>query len=308
MEILKNFIRLLERLYVVSISSFRHKAVMIREVLDLLAVKPGGKYIDCTLGSGGHSYAILEASNPDGILVGIDRDPFAIEEAIKNLQFYGDRFIPIHGNFANLTDLVSRTGIDSFDGILFDLGVSSIQLDNPDRGFSFNKDGPLDMRMDQSTQLTAYQIVNSFPLDKLEYIFRELGEEKLSSKIAKAIVEYRKKKEISTTKELANLIASIVKKKTKKHPATKVFMALRIYINNELENLESALQQAVSLLKSGGRLCVISYHSLEDRIVKGFFKKSGQRIINTSVITPTREEILENRRARSAKLRGLEKL
>ncbi|HRU32060.1 MAG TPA: 16S rRNA (cytosine(1402)-N(4))-methyltransferase RsmH [bacterium] len=292
----------------ISISSFAHKAVMLDEVLNVLLVKPGGRYIDCTLGSGGHSYAILDASNPDGILVGIDMDPYAIDEARRNLSFYGDRFIPIQGNFVNLIELVSRTGIDKFDGILFDLGISSIQLDNSERGFSFNKDGPLDMRMDPSIKITAHQIVNSFPMEKLESIFREFGEERSSYKIARAIVEYRKKKEISTTKELADLISSVVKRKTKIHPATRVFMALRIYINNELDNLRNALEQAVCLLKPGGRLCVISYHSLEDRIVKRFFKGSGCRIIGKSVITPTRDEILVNRRARSAKLRGLEKL
>jgi 16S rRNA (cytosine1402-N4)-methyltransferase len=162
--------------------------------------------------------------------------------------------------------------------------------------------------MDPSIKITAHQIVNSFPMEKLESIFREFGEERSSYKIARAIVEYRKKKEISTTKELADLISSVVKRKTKIHPATRVFMALRIYINNELDNLRNALEQAVCLLKPGGRLCVISYHSLEDRIVKRFFKGSGCRIIGKSVITPTRDEILVNRRARSAKLRGLEKL
>lgn len=291
-----------------SVSSFTHKPVMVNEVLSVLAVKPGGKYIDCTLGSGGHSYAILEVSSPDGVLVGIDRDPRAIEEAKRNLASYGSRFIAIQGNFSNIKDLISNIGINDFDGILFDLGISSIQLDNPERGFSFNQDGPLDMRMDPYIQLTAYQIINSFPADRLEYIFRELGEERLASKIARAIVEYRKKKDISTTGELADLVSSVVKWRGRIHPATRVFMALRIYINNELENLKNALDQAVSLLKPGGRLCVISYHSLEDRIVKRFFRESGYKIIGDSVITPTREEILENRRARSAKLRGLEKL
>lgn len=289
-------------------SKLLHKPVMVEEVIKLMDVKPGGFYLDCTLGGGGHSLAILEHSSPDGYLVGIDRDPIAIAKAEEVLSQYKGRFTLILGNFAYLSELISKTGMDRFDGILFDLGLSSIQLEDPERGFSFNRDGPLDMRMDPNIPLTAHQIVNTFSLDKLEGIFRDLGEESFAHKIAKAIVEYRKKKEISSTKELAEIISSIVKRRGRIHPATKAFMALRIFINSELENLKKALTQALSLLKPKGRLCVISYHSLEDRIVKNFFRESGERIITASVIKPSREEILNNRRARSAKLRGLEKL
>ncbi len=285
-----------------------HKPVMVEEVIRLMDVKPGGLYLDCTLGGGGHSLAILKYSSPDGYLVGIDRDPMAINIAEEILSEYRGRYTLISGNFVNLRELISKAGFDKFDGILFDLGVSSIQLDDPERGFSFAKEGPLDMRMDQNIPLTAHQVVNTFPQDRLEYIFREFGEEPFAHKIARAIVEYRKGKEISSTKELTDIISSVIRKRGKIHPATRVFMALRIYINNELENLENALSQAISLLRPKGRLCVISYHSLEDRIVKKFFKESGEKIITSSVIKPRREEILDNRRARSAKLRGLEKI
>ncbi|MCX7794922.1 MAG: 16S rRNA (cytosine(1402)-N(4))-methyltransferase RsmH [bacterium] len=289
-------------------SKLLHKPVMVEEVIRLINVHPGGFYLDCTLGCGGHSLAILEHSSPDGYLVGIDRDPVAIAIAEEILSQYKGRFTLILGNFVYLSELISKTGIDSFDGILFDLGVSSMQLEDPERGFSFSKDGPLDMRMDPNLSLTAHQIVNTFSLDELENIFKNLGEEPFAYKIARAIVEYREKKEIASTKELAEIVSSVVKRRGKIHPATRVFMALRIYINSELENLQKALNQAVSLLKSGGRLCVISYHSLEDRIVKKFFRESKEKIITKSVIKPTREEILTNRRARSARLRGLEKL
>lgn len=285
-----------------------HKPVLVEEVIKLMEVKPGGLYLDCTLGGGGHSLAILEHSSPSGYLVGIDRDPMAISIAEDILSEFKGRYTLILGNFAHLTELISKTGFDKFDGILFDLGISSLQLEEAERGFSFSKDGPLDMRMDPSIKLTAYQIVNIFPIDKLECILRDFGEEPHAHKIARAIVEYRRKKEIRSTKELADLISSVVKKRGKIHPATRVFMALRIYINDELENLKKALSQAVSLLNPKGRLCVISYHSLEDRIVKNFFKESGEKIITPSVIKPSRDEILNNKRARSAKLRGLEKI
>ncbi len=289
-------------------SKLLHKPVMVEEVIKLMDVKPGGFYLDCTLGGGGHSLAILKHSSPNGYLVGIDRDPIAISEAENVLSEYKGRFTLILGNFANLSELISKTGIERFDGILFDLGISSIQLENSERGFSFSNDGPLDMRMDPDISLTAHQVINTFSLEELESIFRNLGEEPFAHKIADAIVAYRKKKEISSTKELAEIISSVVKRRGKIHPATRAFMALRIYINDELGNLKKALIQALSLLKSKGRLCVISYHSLEDRIVKNFFRESRERIITKSVIKPSREEILNNRRARSARLRGLEKL
>ena len=289
------------------VSDVTHKPVMLKEVLDILQPKPGGRYIDCTIGDGGHSKAILEKSSPDGILVGIDRDPISIERSRINLAQYKDRIILVQGNFSSLCSLVGPTNIDKFDGILFDLGVSSVQLATPDRGFSFNIDGPLDMRMDMSIPITAHQIVNSYSLEKLFDIFWNFGEERYSRVIAKAIVDYRKKKEISSSKELADLISKVVKRRGRIHPATKVFMALRIYINRELENLREAIPQAISLLAPGGRLCIISYHSLEDRIVKNMFKESGEKVITQSPIKLTREELISNRRARSARLRGLEK-
>lgn len=289
------------------VSDVTHKPVMLKEVLDILQPKPGGRYIDCTIGDGGHSKAILEKSSPDGILVGIDRDPISIERSRINLAQYKDRIILVQGNFSSLCSLVGSTNIDKFDGILFDLGVSSVQLATQDRGFSFNIDGPLDMRMDMSIPITAHQIVNSYSLEKLFDIFWNFGEERYSRVIAKAIVDYRKKKEISSSKELADLISKVVKRRGRIHPATKVFMALRIYINRELENLREAIPQAISLLAPGGRLCIISYHSLEDRIVKNMFKESGEKVITQSPIKLTREELISNRRARSARLRGLEK-
>ncbi|MGC8890186.1 MAG: 16S rRNA (cytosine(1402)-N(4))-methyltransferase RsmH [bacterium] len=288
-------------------SEVLHQPVMLREVLEILQPKPGGRYIDCTLGDGGHSKAILEASSPDGFLLAIDRDHISIERARENLSQYRDRIMIIQGNFSNLLSLVAPTGIDRFNGILFDLGVSSVQLADSERGFSFNIDAPLDMRMDEGISITACEIVNSYPLEKLIDIFWNFGEERFSRPIAKAIVEYRKKKEILSSKELADIVSKVIKRKGRIHPATKIFMALRIYINGELENLKEAIPQAISLLAPGGRLCVISYHSLEDRIVKNIFRESGEKILTQSPIKPHHEELLSNRRARSAKLRGLEK-
>ncbi len=260
-----------------------HIPVLLNEALEALRVKPGGKYIDCTYGGGGHSRAIEKAG---GVVLGIDQD--------------AEAKAPVHGNFAHLQQIAQDHGFDPVSGILFDLGVSSHQLETDYRGFSFNKDAPLDMRMDPETQtVTAADLVNAGGESELANLFWRFGEERASRAIAKAIVA---KRPITTTNQLAEIILR-VRHKTKAdrtHPATRIFQALRIAVNDELAGLETALPQAVELLKPGGRLVVISFHSLEDRIVKKFMQKS-------TVITPTDEEVRNNPRSRSAKMRIYEK-
>ncbi|MDO8515154.1 MAG: 16S rRNA (cytosine(1402)-N(4))-methyltransferase RsmH [bacterium] len=258
-----------------------HIPVLLNEVVELLQVKKGGRYIDCTYGGGGHTKGIEAAG---GIVLGIDQDPEA--------------HAPIHGNFAHLKEIAIANGFDQVDGILMDLGVSSHQLETNYRGFSFNKVGNLDMRMDQTGQtVTALDLINAGSEKELAKIFREFGEENFAGPIARAI----KKSNIQTTDDLAEVILRVRHTKDRTHPATRVFQALRIAVNDELNSLKEALPQAVELLKPGGKLAVISFHSLEDRIVKKFMGKS-------EIVTPTDEEIARNPRARSGKLRIYEKI
>lgn len=263
-----------------------HIPVLLNEVLEALNVKPGEKYIDCTYGGGGHFLGIEKAG---GIVLGIDQDPEAKA--------------PVHGNFAHLKNIAQEHGFDPVSGILFDLGVSSHQLETDYRGFSFNKDAPLDMRMDQTLGPTAADLVNAGSESELANLFWKFGEERFAKAIAREI----KKTKIETTDQLAKAVlrARPARKagrgKDRTHPATRIFQALRIAVNDELAGLESALPQAVELLKPGGKLVVISFHSLEDRIVKNFMKKS-------ELITPTDEEVSENPRSRSAKMRVYEKI
>lgn len=260
-----------------------HIPVLLNEVLQALSVKPGEKYIDCTFGGGGHSKAIEQAG---GIVLGIDQDPEAQA--------------PVRGNFAHLKEIADMAGFHPVSGVLFDLGVSSHQLETDYRGFSFNKEAKLDMRMDQTIGLTAADLVNAGSEKELANLFFKYGEEQDSRKIAKAIVENRP---IQTTNQLAKIILRVSHrgKNDRTHPATRVFQALRIAVNDELNSLEAALPQALELLKPGGKLAVISFHSLEDRIVKNFMKKS-------LLIRPTEQEIENNPRARSGKLRVMEKI
>ena len=295
----------------------RHKPVLLNEVLDLLNCAPGKVFVDCTVGTGGHAEAILKRIGEGGKLVGIDCDDAAIKIVKRQFQGFGNRFIPVHDNFVNIEVILHKLGIGFVDGILLDIGISSHQLGDPARGFSFAGDGPLDMRMDRSSGKTAGELINRLPEKKLVEIFGNFGEERYARRIAKRIVELRKKKSIQRTRELASLVCSVYRSRGRIHPATRTFQALRINVNSELERLSSVLERAVCLLAPGGRICVISYHSLEDRIVKNeFLRLSKSRendmarlsIITKKPLVPSREEVLSNRRARSAKMRVAERV
>ena len=293
----------------------QHKPVMCEEVLSILNPSDGCVYLDGTLGAGGHSRKILESA--DCSVIGIDKDPTAIELCRDLEKQYGNKFLSINGSFGNLSQHLNSIGINKIDGILLDLGTSSMQLGTPERGFSFQFDAPLDMRMTQTGE-RAYDIINSLSEDSLADIIFYFGEERRSRKIAKAIVNKRKIKKIKTTFDLNEIILSVKKANNKKiHPATKTFQALRIYINNELKDLYDALISIEKVLSEKGRLVVISFHSLEDRIVKNFIKensiplrkydpKNPDKIFvyeNRKVIKPSEYEVKKNRRSRSAKLR-----
>ena len=293
----------------------QHKPVMCEEVLSILNPSDGCVYLDGTLGAGGHSRKILESANCS--VIGIDKDPTAIELCRDLEKQYGNKFLSINGSFGNLSQHLNSIGINKIDGILLDLGTSSMQLGTPERGFSFQFDAPLDMRMTQTGE-TAYDVINSLSENSLADIIFYFGEERSSRKIAKAIVNKRKIKKIKTTFDLNEIILSVKKANNKKiHPATKTFQALRIYINNELKDLYDALISIEKVLSEKGRLVVISFHSLEDRIVKNFIKensiplrkydpKNPDKIFvyeNRKVIKPSEYEVKKNRRSRSAKLR-----
>lgn len=284
---------------------YSHLPVLLREAIEALNPRSDGIYIDATIGPGGHSESILKLIGPEGRLIGIDRDLEALEIAEKRLS---DRRVSLKkGSFSEMEGLLYSNGISEVDGILFDLGVSMLQLKDPERGFSFISDKPLNMRMDKKQRLSAWDVVNRYSEEKLERILREYGEERLSRKISKAIVRRRSKKTIDTCSELSGIVEGVYGRKGRLHPATKTFQALRIEVNKELEELRAGLDSSLRLLKKDGRLCVISYHSLEDRIVKGFMvdssKKGLLRIITKKPITPCPEEISSNPSSRSAKLR-----
>lgn len=286
-----------------------HQPVMVKEVLDILQPERGGIYVDCTTGEGGHSEAILRRLPPSGTLICIDRDEELLKIAEERLRHLHPNIHFLHSNFSQISSLLAEMNISLVDGFLFDLGLSLRQIESPERGFSFKSEGPLDMRMDKSQSLTAKDLVNSLREKELASLFRELGEEPFADRIASAIVEQRKRKPISSTRELAELVEKVVKRRGRIHPATRVFMALRIAVNKELEELRSALPSAITLLRAGGRLCVLSYHSLEDRIVKQTFKanKDKLNLLTPKPLRPSREEITINPKARSAKLRAVER-
>jgi 16S rRNA (cytosine1402-N4)-methyltransferase len=308
-----------------TVLSSTHIPVLPREVLETLAVQPGGRYIDCTLGGGGHAQAILDHSSPGGQLLGIDADPDGIRIARELLSQFGKSVLVVNDNFVNLRDICLKYDFFPVHGILFDLGLSSPQLDEDGRGFSFQYNAPLDMRFSPTQKITAADIVNTYPETEIARIIKTFGEEINSRQIAKKIVQ---KRPIRTTTELAEIVQDAVGGRYGKiHPATRTFQALRIVVNHEMENLESALIQAMSLLGFGGRLAVISYHSLEDRIVKHFLQKESRdclcppevlqcicghkanlKIITRRIITPTFAEVELNPHSRSAKLRGAERL
>jgi 16S rRNA (cytosine1402-N4)-methyltransferase len=285
--------------------------------MEALRLRSPGIYVDCTLGGGGHAEAILEATAPEGSLIGMDRDEEAVQRAGERLKRYGTRVQLFHENHKNLGTLLRAQGVRGVDGILMDLGMSTLQLTDSERGFSFQKDGPLDMRMDRRSPVTAAALVNSLPERQLSEILFEYGEERWANRIARSIAESRKREPITTTGRLVDLVRRAIPRPAqgrRLHPATKTFQALRIAVNQELEPLAGTLSDAVALLNPGGRLCVIAFHSLEDRIVKRTFKALSRaepaqaRIMTKKPIVPGREEIRMNPRSRSAKLRVLERV
>ena len=298
---------------------------MVEQALQALAVQPGGRYIDCTLGAGGHAAAILEKSSPGGQLLGIDADIEALKTAKRNLESYSDSILLVNDNFVNLKSICYKYDFVPVHGIILDLGLSSLQLESDSRGFSFQKNAPLDMRLNPNQELTAEYIVNNYPEIELAHLIKAYGEERHSRQIARRIVKNRP---VRTTLELAREIEQVTGlKRGKIHPATKTFQALRIAVNRELENLESTLKQAVELLGYEGRLVVISYHSLEDRIVKQYMKRESTdcicppntpvcvcghsaslKLVNKRVITPSLPEVQSNPRSRSARLRAVERI
>ncbi len=286
-----------------------HIPVMLGEVLEGLAPQRGSRILDCTVGGGGHAKALLERAVPGGVLIGIDYDARALELADAALRgVEGARYRLFQGPFSRLKEFLLQAGLEAVDIILFDLGLSSIQLDDPSRGFSFRYDSFLDMRMDQSRGITAEELVNSLSEEELARIFYRYGEEKFARRIAREIVMQRRLKAIETTGDLVRIVESVVgHRRTRIHPATRVFQALRIVVNNELQELEDGLVAARDVLAPGGRIGVISFHSLEDRIVKHTFRrwvKEGDfELITKKPIVPSPEEVSSNPRSRSAKLR-----
>lgn len=300
-----------------------HEPVMLEECISALQVQRGGRYIDCTVGGGGHAAAILEESSPGGRLIGIDADPHAIRVARGKLKPYGKDAILVNENFKYLENICTRHGFSPVNGVLFDLGMSSLQLEGAGRGFSFRQDSPLDMRFSDRQDLTAADIVNTYPEVELAQLLYRYGEEQRNRQIARCIVERRP---LETTQELARVVEQAVGgTRGRIHPATKTFQALRIAVNHELENLELALEQAVNLLGNGGRIVVISFHSLEDRLVKGFFRREAQwcicppgmpacicghtprlKVLSKKVFRPSPVEVQTNPRSRSARMRVAE--
>jgi 16S rRNA (cytosine1402-N4)-methyltransferase len=309
---------------------FSHKPVLLKEVIASLGCRAGGIYVDGTVGGAGHAVEILQESKPDGMLIGIDADEEALQEAEKRLSPFRGRYTLARGNFGDIGHILAGLNIDDVDGILLDLGVSSHQLDIAERGFSFSKEATLDMRMDNRQQTSAYTLVNTLPESTLGQIIRDFGEETMARRIARAIVGERKNKHIDTTTELANIISKVIPRKRhghRLHPATKTFQALRIAVNNELSSLQRALTDGIDRLRSGGRFSVISYHSLEDRIVKNSFrsyesactcphdmpvcnckKQPKARVVYRRPVMPSEEEIADNPRSRSARLRTAERI
>lgn len=301
---------------------FWHLPVLRKEVVEALQVRSGGQYVDCTLGEGGHSESMLGASGQGGYVLGIDADPEAIDVARGRLRKWGRQVSIVNENFTNLGDLLKHQGFQSVDGVLFDLGLSSLQLDGESRGFSFRREAPLDMRFDPRQEMTASDVVNSLPREQLESVIRTFGEEAKARRISRALVDAR---EIRGVLELAAVVAKAIGRRGRIHPATRTFQAIRIFVNSELENLSSGLRQAVQALRPGGRVVVISYHSLEDRKVKEIFKELASncicpegfmecrcfhhpevKILTKKPIRPSQEEVSLNPRSRSARMRVAE--
>lgn len=311
------------------IPNLEHIPVLLKETVDLLAPKAGGVYVDGTLGAGGHAAEVLGRSGPDGMLIGLDQDAEAIERCKANLSAFGKRVSIHQRNFREIPEVLSELGISAVDGVLLDLGVSTYHLKTAERGFSFAQDGPLDMRMDKSKSQTAEDLVNTLPLRELMKLLYEYGEEKKAGAIARAIEKARSRGRITSTVQLADIVSSVFPPYPARriHPATLTFQALRIMVNDELGALQEGLQKIIPILKPGGRLAVITFHSLEDRIVKQTFveeakacicppkipvcrcgKKPQVEVLTRKPVKPGPEEVERNPAARSAKLRAAEKI
>ncbi len=309
--------------------TFAHTSVLLKETIAYLNIKPDGIYVDGTLGGGGHSEAILECLTT-GKLIGIDQDRDALKAASERLGRFGERFVPVHANFSEIAAVLDRLKIEAVDGIVLDLGVSSYQLDTGERGFSYMQEGPLDMRMNQEQTLGAWQVVNTYTAEELTKIIRDYSEEKWAKRIAEFIVNAREKAPIETTEELVQIIKGAIPAKARQdgpHPAKRTFQAIRIEVNNELGILEETIRSASPRLKDGGRFCIITFHSLEDRIIKQTFRDMAQecvcppeipicvcntvpvvQVITRKGVDPSAEELEENPRARSARLRVAERI
>lgn len=291
-----------------------HLPVLLKEVIENLDLKPGKTVLDATAGGGGHAEEILRRITPGGRLITVDRDPQAIDRVRERLEEVGGEVIYANDDFRNVDRIMEAAGIKAVDGAVFDLGVSSYQLDEAEKGFSFLKEGPLDMRFDPTKGMSAREMVNRFTRDELADIIREYGEERHARKVAEAICFARKKKRIDSTDDLAAVIREAIGgwyARQRLHPAARTFQALRIYVNDELGAAEEGVKKALGLLNTGGRICVISFHSLEDRIIKNIFRNASHagevRLLTKKPIIPTDAETRENPRARSAKLRVAER-
>jgi 16S rRNA (cytosine1402-N4)-methyltransferase len=286
----------------------RHVPVLLNEALQYLDPKPGGRFIDATLGAGGHTHEILDRTEPDGRLLAIDQDESALSNAKATLESFGSRVIFVHSNFRAVGKIAEEYGFLGCDGVLADIGISSMMVDDPSRGFSFMREGPLDMRMDRTQALTAADVVNTYSEKEIADLIYTLGEERRSRPIARSIVRSRP---LQQTTDLVRAIERVSggPRHGQIHPATRTFQALRIYVNDELQSLEDFLDSSMTVVRSGGRVVVISFHSLEDRIVKQKFRASTVpgRVLTKKVVTATDEEVRSNPRARSAKLRAWEK-
>ncbi len=303
---------------------FNHVTVLLKETIEGLDIKPNGIYVDGTLGGGGHSFKILQYLEK-GKLIGIDQDQDALDAAAKRLSIFEGKFVPAHSNFENIKTVLKELEIDKIDGLVLDLGVSSYQLDEAERGFSYMNDGALDMRMDQTASFSAWDVVNTYSEKELLEVIRSYGEENWAARIAKFIVEARAEKSIETTFELVDIIKKAIPSKARQdgpHPAKRTFQAIRIEVNNELKIIEKTIEDTVSVMNKGGRIAIITFHSLEDRIVKTTFKRLAEgcicpkelpvcvcnnkpkvKIITKKPIIPSEDELENNPRARSAKLR-----
>lgn len=308
---------------------FKHKSVLLKETIEYLNIRPDGIYVDGTLGGGGHAYEVCKRLSDKGRFIGIDQDEDAIKAATRRLSEFEDKTQIIRSNYCDMAETLAEVGIARVDGMILDLGVSSYQLDDPTRGFTYRVDAPLDMRMDKRWNFTAKELLNTYSEQELYRIIREYGEDKFAKNIARHIVQAREQKEIETTGELTEIIKAAIPAKVRMtggHPAKRTFQAIRIELNRELEVLEESLEDMIHLLNPGGRICIITFHSLEDRIVKNIYKKSENpctcpsdfpvcvcgkkplgRVVTKRPVVPTEEETTYNPRSKSAKLRVFER-